>query len=151
MTMDTCKHCGTQFRRPAASPVPRDRCERCHEEITGSAGAWPESRIDVVGQNGNDGDHYDTVGAAEILRAGLGHMEDRAATYDKPAGERSMAATVRAFAATTGIAMTEEQGWHFMALLKLVRSQQGNLRMDSYEDGAAYFGLMGEAAAKERA
>ncbi|TFH85284.1 hypothetical protein EQG41_18210 [Billgrantia azerbaijanica] len=88
--------------------------------------------------------------AAEILRAGLGHMEARAATYDKPQGERSMLATVRAFACTTGIELTEEQGWHFMVLLKLVRSQQGGLRMDSYEDGAAYCGLMSEAAAKER-
>jgi hypothetical protein len=46
--------------------------------------------------------------------------------------------------------MTEEQGWLFMALLKMVRSQQGELRMDSYEDGAAYFALAGEAAKASR-
>ena len=28
--------------------------------------------------------------AANILTAALGHMRDRAATYDKPEGERSM-------------------------------------------------------------
>jgi hypothetical protein len=88
--------------------------------------------------------------AADILRAGLSHMEDRATTYDKPQGERSMAATVRAFECITGHALTEEQGWLFMTLLKAVRSQQGAYRADSYEDGAAYFGLAGEAAHRER-
>lgn len=84
--------------------------------------------------------------APDILRAGIEHMEDRAVTYDKPQGERSMAATVAAFNAVTGHDMTEEQGWLFMALLKAVRTQQGAFRADNYEDGAAYFGLAGEAA-----
>ena len=88
--------------------------------------------------------------AANILQSALGHMQDRAATYDKPDGERSMGATVDAFKAVTGVLMTEEQGWLFMALLKAVRSQQGAYRADSYEDGAAYFALAGEAAGKER-
>lgn len=35
-------------------------------------------------------------------------------------------------------------------LLKATRSQQGSYRADSYEDGAAYFALAGEAAAKAR-
>lgn len=77
-------------------------------------------------------------------------MKDRAATYDKPEGERSMSATVAAFNAVTGHQLTEEQGWLFMALLKAVRSQQGAYRADSYEDGAAYFALAGEAAARYR-
>lgn len=84
--------------------------------------------------------------APEILNAALGHMNDRAATYDKPEGERSMGETVQAFKAVTGHGLTEEQGWLFMALLKAVRSQQGAYRADSYEDGAAYFALAGEAA-----
>lgn len=88
--------------------------------------------------------------ANEILQAAAGHMQDRAATYDKPEGERSMGATVEAFKAVTGHQLTEEQGWLFMALLKAVRSQQGSLRMDSYEDGAAYFALAGESAARDR-
>lgn len=88
--------------------------------------------------------------AANILTAALGHMRDRAATYDKPEGERSMGATVDAFLAVTGVSMTEEQGWLFMALLKAVRSQQGAYRADSYEDGAAYFALAGEAAVRDR-
>ena len=88
--------------------------------------------------------------AATILTAALGHMRDRAATYDKPEGERSMGATVDAFHAVTGVSMTEEQGWLFMAMLKAVRSQQGAYRADSYEDGAAYFALAGEAAVLDR-
>jgi len=88
--------------------------------------------------------------AHDILEAAAGHMQDRAATYDKPEGERSMGATVDAFKAVTGHQLTEEQGWLFMALLKAVRSQQGGLRMDSYEDGAAYFALAGESAARDR-
>jgi len=86
------------------------------------------------------------MNAHDILKAAAGHMSDRAATYDKPQGERSMSATVEAFKAVSGISLTEEQGWLFMALLKAVRSQQGAYRADSYEDGAAYFALAGEAA-----
>lgn len=88
--------------------------------------------------------------AHQILEAGLGHMKDRSATYDKPAGERSMGATVDAFRAITGHDLTEEQGWLFMGLLKMVRSQQGEFRADNYEDLAAYAGLQGEAAWAER-
>ena len=95
-------------------------------------------------------DMHNAITANSILNAAAQHMKDRAITYDKKDGERSMAATVDAFRATTGIELTEEQGWHFMALLKLVRSQQGDLRLDSYEDGAAYIALAGEAAAKNR-
>lgn len=88
--------------------------------------------------------------ANEILTKAASEMSDRAETYDKPEGERSMGATVRAFEAVSGVTMTEEQGWLFMAILKAVRSQQGALRMDSYVDGAAYFALAGESANNER-
>ena len=92
------------------------------------------------------------MNADQILQAASGHMKDRAATYDKPDGERSMAATVEAFRAVTGDGLmnTEERGWLFMGLLKAVRSQQGAYRADCYEDGAAYVALAGEAAARER-
>lgn len=90
--------------------------------------------------------------AHDILTAAQRHMQDRAATYDRPEGERSMGATVEAFRAVTGDGLmnTEERGWLFMELLKAVRSQQGDYRADNYEDGAAYFALMGEAAARDR-
>lgn len=88
--------------------------------------------------------------AANILKTAIGHMEERAVTYDNPSGERSMGKTVTMFNALTEHGLTEEQGWLFMACLKMVRSQQGEYRADSYEDGAAYFALAGENAAQER-
>jgi hypothetical protein len=88
--------------------------------------------------------------AKDFLMNGIKHMEDRARTYDKPQGERSMGATVAAFNVITGDDLTEEEGWLFMGLLKMVRSQQGEYKSDNYEDGAAYFALQGEAAARDR-
>lgn len=90
--------------------------------------------------------------AQEILEAAGQHMQDRAATYDQASGERSIAATVKAFIAVTGdgLMSTEERGWLFMSLLKKVRSQQGDYKADNYEDDAAYSSLAGEAAHRER-
>lgn len=87
------------------------------------------------------------MSAPDILAQAAAEMADRARTYDRPEGERSMAATVAAFAAVTGLRLTETQGWLFMVMLKAVRSQQGLHRADSFVDGAAYFALAGEAAA----
>ena len=91
--------------------------------------------------------------AEDFLEAARQHMIDRAAFYDSPGGERSMAATVKAFNAVTGDGRmnTEERGWLFMEILKQVRSQKGCYRADNYEDGTAYSALRGEAARKERA
>lgn len=92
------------------------------------------------------------MSAIELLEKAAGHLKDRAATYDKPEGERSIGAAVKAFNAVTGDGLmnTGERGWLFMAILKMVRSQQGNYRADNYEDLAAYSALMGEAACEER-
>ena len=75
-------------------------------------------------------------------------MADRASTYDAPEGERSMGKTVAAFNALTGHDLTEQQGWQFMELLKIARSNQGAYRADCFVDGAAYAALAGEAAAR---
>src|SRR5690554_824771 len=92
--------------------------------------------------------------APEFLKAGLGHMEDRAATYDKPQGERSMGMTVALLnvllAEKLREPLSEEDGWNFMELLKLVRSKQGEFKADNYEDRSAYAGLAGEAAFDDR-
>ena len=88
--------------------------------------------------------------ANHFLEAALNHLGNRASTYDNPQGERSMGRTVEAFNTITGNKLTEEQGYLFMVLLKAVRSQQGKYKSDSYEDGAAYFALMGEVGEKER-
>jgi hypothetical protein len=86
--------------------------------------------------------------AWDILEQAAVEMRDRATTYDKPEGERSMSATVVAFNAITGHELTEQQGWQFMELLKMVRSNQGGYRADTFVDGAAYAALAGEAAAR---
>ena len=94
----------------------------------------------------------DDVKAKNVLSAAAQHMIDREQLYDTPGGERSIAATVAAFHAITGDGLmnTDERGWLFMLLLKAVRCQQGNFKLDNYEDGAAYFALMAESAAVER-
>lgn len=84
-----------------------------------------------------------------ILADAAKHLRDRAATYDKEGGrERSIPKVTAAFAALTGIEMTQEQGWLFMVLLKLARTQQGDYKSDNYEDLVAYSALMGEEAAR---
>ncbi|GAB2875881.1 DUF6378 domain-containing protein [Microbulbifer echini] len=89
--------------------------------------------------------------APAFLEKGAQHMRDRAEQRDNEEGERSMAKTVNAFNALYGTYLTEEQGWMFMVLLKQSRASCGVFVADDYEDGAAYFGLAGEAAAKARA
>ena len=89
---------------------------------------------------------------SEILRAAAQHMEDRASAYDSPGGERSMGKTVAMFNALLGgdRALTVEQGWIFMTILKIVRSQQGGFKLDNYEDLAAYAALAAEQASYMR-
>ena len=91
------------------------------------------------------------VSAADICKQAIETMAERGKTYDKSQGrERSMGKTVAAFNALTGHKLTEEQGWLFMAVLKMARAQQGEYKHDNYLDGTAYFSLAGEAAANER-
>lgn len=89
---------------------------------------------------------------SDVLRAAAKHMEDRATTYDAPNGERSMEKAVNMFNILLGgdRCLTTEQGWLFMAILKMVRCQQGAFRADNYEDGAAYFALAAEEAEEAR-
>ena len=84
--------------------------------------------------------------ATDVLKKAAEHMRDRAATYDKPEGERSMAKTVAAFNAITGKSLSVAEGWLFMAVLKQVRVFQNPARphQDSLEDGVAYAALLAE-------
>lgn len=88
--------------------------------------------------------------APDILVAAAGHMRDRAATYDKPQGERSMEQTVDIFNRFHGTALSETQGWHFMQILKDVRlfSNTSAPHRDSIDDGVAYAALKGESLLK---
>lgn len=89
--------------------------------------------------------------APQILQNSLGHLDARAVHYDAPGGERSMRDTVAMFNTLTKNNLSERDGWQFMELLKMVRSRQGAFKADTYEDGAAYAALAGEAAASEHA
>ena len=84
--------------------------------------------------------------ATDVLEKAAKHMRDRAATYDKPEGERSMAKTVAAFNAITGKSLSVAEGWLFMAVLKQVRAFQNPAKphQDSLEDGVAYAALLAE-------
>ena len=84
--------------------------------------------------------------ATTILEKAAQHMRDRAATYDKPEGERSMGKTVAAFNAITGRDLTTAEGWLMLAVLKQVRAFHNPAvpHVDSLEDGPAYLALMAE-------
>lgn len=88
--------------------------------------------------------------AQSILNAAAGHMQARAATYDKPEGERSMGKAVQAFNAITGRGLSEAEGWLLLAVLKNVRLfQRPGYHADSAEDAVAYGALLAEAKARE--
>lgn len=84
--------------------------------------------------------------AATVLKEASALVGQRGAERDKPDGERSMLATVKAFNAITGHQLTETDGWHFMELLKMARAYGGSYRQDDYDDKTAYSALAAEAA-----
>jgi hypothetical protein len=85
------------------------------------------------------------VTASDILRTSADTIESRGKLRDS-GQERSMARTVKAFNAITGLTLTETQGWVFMAVLKLSRESSGH-DPDNFVDGAAYMALAGESCA----
>ena len=88
--------------------------------------------------------------AQEILTTAAKHMSDRAKTYDKPEGERSMGKAVQAFNAITGHNITEAEGWLMLQVLKCVRLfTRPGYHADSAEDNVAYAALMAEAKSNE--
>lgn len=90
------------------------------------------------------------MNAAEMLEKAAQHMKDRAQTYDKPTGERSMGRTVAAFNEVTGHNLSPAEGWLLMMILKAVRlTQRATYHADSAEDMVAYAALVGEAKSEE--
>ena len=88
--------------------------------------------------------------AIRLLQVAADHMRARAATYDKPDGERSMGKTVAAFNAVTGRDLSEAEGWLLLQLLKDVRLfQRPGYHADSAEDCIAYSALKAEAKMAE--
>ena len=91
------------------------------------------------------------MNAPELLKKALGHMLDRATTYDQPQGERSMGKTVDAFNIITGRDLTESEGWLLLQVLKDVRDRQRDApHIDSLEDCIAYAALKAEARIAEQ-
>lgn len=87
--------------------------------------------------------------AAELLGRAARHMHDRASTYDKPDGERSMGRAVQAFNAITGHDLTESHGWLLLQVLKDIRLfTRAEYHADSAEDCIAYAALKAEAKSK---
>ena len=88
--------------------------------------------------------------AQDMLAKAKQHMDDRAATYDRPEGERSMGKTVAAFNIITGRDLSESEGWLLMQILKDVRDRQRFIpHQDSLEDCIAYAALKAEARLSE--
>lgn len=86
--------------------------------------------------------------AINILETSKQTLVERGTQRDcAETGERSMAKTIKTFNALTGHSLTEEEGWEFMCLLKMVRGRQGQIRLDDYVDLASYGALLGECAA----
>lgn len=89
--------------------------------------------------------------STEFLQSAMDVQKERGEQYDKPSGERSMGATVRAFNAITGHALEESDGWMLLGLLKLVRQSQNpeKYHHDSALDFVAYASLYAEAASEQ--
>lgn len=89
--------------------------------------------------------------STEFLQAAIDVQAERGKQYDKPTGERSMAATVSAFNCITGSMLEESDGWMFLSLLKLVRQSQNpeQYHHDSALDFVAYASLYAEAASEQ--
>lgn len=84
--------------------------------------------------------------ATDILQEAKQTIAQRGVMYDSTGQkqERSMSKVVAMFNAMTGHELTVGQGWKFMCLLKLARSEQGEFNIDSFIDLAAYAALAGE-------
>ena len=86
------------------------------------------------------------ISAIEFLERAADLMLERGQEYDSDEGERSMMQTVAAFNVITGNILSEQEGWLFMLLLKLVRQHQSDeWHRDSSEDAIAYAALMAES------
>lgn len=125
------------------------RCSTCKDSM--DCASQDEQRMDVIGQNGNTGDHYNAPtdnSAPGLLKKAALLMTERARQYDAPGGERSMGKAVQAFNAITGQNLTEAEGWLMLQVLKDVRQwQKAGYHADSAEDCIAYAALKAEALA----
>jgi hypothetical protein len=134
--------------------------------------SWPEeSRIDVVGTNGNDGLHYHakapelTFGAgvfslvddspktaSDYLAACTKVQDERGKQYDASStGERSFDAAAEAFNCVTGKDLRGSDVCLILEMVKLIRqySDPTRLHADSVLDKVSYSALWAEQLTKE--
>lgn len=158
------------LRKPNESPIERAQQAKCTCGMTVCAMCYPVTEAEeqafdtlskpspieraIKAQAGMQASEvlrrHEEIPAARILRHAADLVEQRAAQRDQPNGEKTMAATVKAFNAIYGTTLTEVQGWHFMELLKMVRSAYGVYVPDDFEDKVAYAALAAEAAEGEK-
>lgn len=132
---------------------------------------WPESeeRVNIIGQNGNDGLVYQNVekcfdeqlskqtgglvglSAATILQEGLSILSERGKQYGSEGEERSFPQVAQAFSAITGKQLVGSDVCLILALVKQVRQYaQPRYHHDSAVDGVNYLALQAEELQKER-
>lgn len=84
-----------------------------------------------------------------FLEEALKDQQRKGELRESQEGERSMGKIVAAFNGVKGSqVLSETDGWLFMVLLKLVRSDNGKFHSDDYSDAASYASLLGEAASR---
>lgn len=87
----------------------------------------------------------DASAAVLLLADAVRTIRERGIEYDRTGEERSMATVVAMFNLLHDYHMTEEQGWSFMELLKMVRFfGSPSVHTDSVIDQIAYTALRGE-------
>jgi hypothetical protein len=88
--------------------------------------------------------------AQMLLKEAAEILTDRGVERDKDEGERAMPHLVTVFNALTGHNLSNEDGWTFMLLLKLVRMRGGVHKDDDYLDAIGYSALLAEEAIRNK-
>ena len=76
-------------------------------------------------------------------------LGSRGKERDKEEGERTIPQLVPLFNQITGHKLSNEDGWLFMLMLKLVRMRGGSFKDDDYLDAIGYAALMAEQSIKD--
>lgn len=111
------------------------------------AGKLDIERIDVIGQNGNDGLHYGPKTSADYLAECLKVQQERGKQYDASGtGERSFDAAAEAFNCITGKDLRGSDVCLLLQMVKYVRqySSPDRLHQDSVLDAVSYGALWAE-------
>ena len=90
--------------------------------------------------------------STDFLKGALAVQEERAKEYEIESGEeRSVEQLVNAFNAITRHKLTEQDGWLFLTLLKMVRAWNAdNYHHDSALDMVSYSSLTAEALSRNK-